>query len=42
MDFLGESSAMVIAGIILTIAAFILHLIGFATPYWYKNGAFHE
>lgn len=29
---------MVIAGIIITIAAFILHLIGFATPYWYKDG----
>ena len=29
MDFFGESSTMVIAGIIITIVAFILHLIGF-------------
>ena len=32
---------MVIAGIIITIAAFILHLIGFSTPYWYKVGTDH-
>ena len=37
MELFGESSVMVIVGFFLSAVAFVLHLIGFATPYWYKE-----
>jgi hypothetical protein len=34
MAIFGEASNTAIAGFILAIVSFIIHVIGFATPYW--------
>jgi len=34
MGIFGEASVVSIAGFILTVASFIIHLIGFASPFW--------
>ena len=34
MGICGDAKAPLIAGLVLTIVAFVIHLIGFATPFW--------
>jgi len=34
MGIFGEASVVSIAGFILTVVSFIIHLIGFASPFW--------
>ena len=35
MGVCSETKPTLLAGYIITIVAFVIHLIGFATPYWY-------
>jgi hypothetical protein len=35
MGACSETKPTLLAGYIITIVAFVIHLIGFATPYWY-------
>jgi hypothetical protein len=37
MGACSETKPTLLAGYIITIVAFVIHLIGFATPYWYVN-----
>jgi len=37
MGLFSETKPTLLAGYIITIVAFAIHLIGFATPYWYSE-----
>ena len=37
MGVCSETKPTLLAGYIITIVAFVIHLIGFATPYWYME-----
>lgn len=33
---------MIVAGMLITLFSFILHTVGFSTPYWKKDGSSHS
>ncbi|XP_071161457.1 uncharacterized protein [Mytilus edulis] len=37
-----DTAPIVITGFIITVSAFVIHLIGFATPYWIKDYDSHD